>query len=257
MHNKSNTWLRLTEGQIVNRVLGDLVLLHGGNHGSWCWSPLVAELERAPRRFSRILRLDTPGAGSKRDRQSDALTIADIARELNEELRAADVRRATFAGHSLAGVLMPVMAAEDPGLFHDLIFLQTSAPREGQNVLEQMYEQTGFEPASREAAAQPGFRQLFGMDLNAEQLRWLRTEIRHDHTPRALAEEPVSRRGYDPQRFRTAYVLAKRDPVLPPASQRLFAERLGCQRIIEIDTPHLPFISHPKLTAETLLSLVD
>jgi pimeloyl-ACP methyl ester carboxylesterase len=240
----------------VSEALGDLVLLHGGNHGSWCWTPLLEQLERGPRRFQRVVRLDTPGAGSKRGRTGDTMTIADIACELNEELRSAKVQQATFAGHSLAGVLMPVMAAEDASLFRDLIFLQTSAPREGQNILEQMYEQTGYQPKSRDASASARFRGLFGVDLNEDQLRWLLSHLGKDSTPRALAEEPISRRGYDPRHFRTSYVLAQRDPVLPPASQRLFAERLGCERIVEIDTPHEPFISHPTLMADTLLSLL-
>jgi pimeloyl-ACP methyl ester carboxylesterase len=235
----------------------DLVLLHGGGHGSWCWTPLLEEFAHHPTHFERIICLDTPGAGSKRGRDVDSLTIGDIAHELNDELRAACVNNAVFAGHSLAGVVMPVMAAQDPGLFRDLIFLQTSAPREGQTILEQMHEQTGFEPPSSERPNRERFRRLFGLDLNETQLRWLLGQLGKDATARALAYEPVTRHGYDPSRFHTSYVLAQRDPVLPPASQRLFAERLGAQRIVEIDTPHEPFISHPKLMAETLFSLLQ
>ena len=77
-------------------------------------------------------------------------------------------------------------------------------------------------------------------------------ETAQDVTPGPFLEEPVAPQGYDPRRFRTAYVVAARDPVLPPVWQRRFAERLGCGQVVEIDTPHEAFISHPRLLADTL-----
>ncbi|MNF11871.1 hypothetical protein D3C80_2131970 [compost metagenome] len=49
-----------------------------------------------------------------------------------------------------------------------------------------------------------------------------------------------------------SYVLTLRDDILPPLWQRRFAERLGCEEVVEIDTPHEPFVSHPELLAEVL-----
>src|SRR5262245_33291671 len=242
----------------------DLVFLHGGGHGSWCWDPLLHELRKQPDRFGRLLALDVPGAGTKRGRDASGETIGSIARSLDGELRAAGIRGAALIGHSLAGVLMPRMAAEDPSLFSDLVFLQTSAPREGQTILDQMGtglhgsdpERVGYPVDFAELAKPEGFTKMFGADLDAEQLRWLLAETGRDATPMALVAEPVSRIGYDPGRFRTVYVLAKRDPILPPEWQRRFAERLGCARIVEIDTPHEAFISHPALLADTLRQVV-
>ena len=236
----------------------DLVFLHGGYHGSWCWSYLFAELRTTPELFGRLLALDVPGAGTKSGRDTQKETIASIAHELNEELRAAGIRKAALIGHSLAGVIVPVMAAEDPSLFGDLIFLQTTVPEEGQSQSDQTGSRLPQDPErdiSKMSRPQI-FTALFGVDLSAEQLRWLLAETAQDDVPKALPEEPITRKGYDPACFRTSYVLAKRDPVLPPAWQRRFAERLGCVRIVEIDTPHEAFISHPKLLADTLRALV-
>jgi pimeloyl-ACP methyl ester carboxylesterase len=244
--------------------MADLVFLHGGGHGSWCWTPLLAELRKTPVLFGRFITLDVPGAGTKRGQDPSSETISSIARALNDELRAAHIRKAVFVGHSIAGILMPLMAADDPSLFSDLIFLQTTAPKEGQTQDAQMgsglhgqdpecvgypFDISKMSPPQISAA-------LFGVDFNAEQLRWLLAEMAQDVMPKAFWEEPVTRKGYDPARFRTAYVLAKRDPVLPAAWQRRFAERLGCTRIVEIDTPHEAFISHPVLLADTLRTLI-
>src|SRR6201999_2885064 len=106
-------------------------------HGSWCWGPLLSQWRTSGPPPGRTFALDTPGAGTKRGQPTDQLTIETIARSLNDELRAAQVRGATFIGHSLAGVLMPAMAAEDPSLFADLIYLQTSAPLQGQSIMQQ------------------------------------------------------------------------------------------------------------------------
>ena len=232
----------------------DLVLLHGGGHGSWCWGPLLEEWKTRRFPFERTFALDTPGAGAKRGQSTDGWTIATLARSLNDELRAAGVRDATFIGHSLAGVLMPVMAAQDPALFADLIFLQTSAPLEGQTIMQQM---AGIAGASgkpdRSRVAR--LRRLFGLELSEERLRWMVREASQDATPRALAEEPIDRLGFDSSRFRTTYVVALRDPILPPEWQRRFASRVGA-RTVEIDTPHEPFLSHPTLLIECLTPLL-
>jgi pimeloyl-ACP methyl ester carboxylesterase len=233
----------------------DLVLLHGGGHGSWCWGPLLEEWRSAGPAFERSFALDTPGAGKKRGQSTDNLTIAGIAHSLNEELRAAQVRGAALIGHSLAGVLMPVMAAEDPSLFSDLIYLQTSAPEEGQNVLQQMADIAGPGKQPDRHSRLARFKRLFGLELSDEMLRWMVREASQDVTPRTLVEEPIDRHGYHPARFRATYVVALRDPILPPEWQRRFAARLGCQRTLEIDTPHEPFLSHPKLLIATLRPL--
>jgi pimeloyl-ACP methyl ester carboxylesterase len=238
-------------------MLKDLVLLHGGGHGSWCWGPLLTELATTELKFSRVIALDTPGAGSKRGQPTADLTIGGIARSLNDELRAAQVAGAIFVGHSLAGVLMPMMAAEDPTLFADLIYLQTSGPREGQTVMQQLADIAEGSPPPEGGARVARLRRLFGLELSDDRLRWMVREASQDATPRALVEEPIDRQGYDPQRFRTSYVVAQRDPILPPAWQRRFAGRLGCQQVIEIDTPHEPFLSHPALLIDSLRPLLQ
>ena len=242
----------------------DLIFMHGGNHGSWCWAALLDELRTTPSEVGRLITLDAPGAGTKRGQDASGETIASIAHSLNAELRATGVRDTVLIGHSLAGVLTPVMAAQDPSLFADLIFLQTVAPQEGQSMHDQMGggirgqdpDRVGypFDPAVKTQAELT--TALFGVDFDDEQLRLLLAETAQDVTPRPFLEEPVTRQGYDPGRFRTAYVVATRDPVLPPVWQRRFAERLGCARVVEIDTPHEAFISHPRLLAETLRNLI-
>jgi pimeloyl-ACP methyl ester carboxylesterase len=240
--------------------MADLILLHGGEHGSWCWEPLLKELDKGP--FGRILALDMPGCGSKRGRDTSELTQAQIARELNDDVRAAGIDKGILLGHSIAGVLLPQMVIDAPELYSRLLFLATCVPGEGQSVMEQLGsslhgedpEHVGWPVDPATSTPEQLSIAMFGQDLSQEQLGWLLGEVAKDHTPPAVALHPVTRAGYA-GRVPASFILTLRDNILPAAWQRRFAERAGCTEIIEIDTPHEPFMSHPALLAKVLRSL--
>lgn len=58
--------------------------------------------------------------------------MAEITRELNDELRDMGVSQSVLLGHSVAGVLLPMMAVQAPALFSRLVCLRTAVPLEGQ-----------------------------------------------------------------------------------------------------------------------------
>jgi pimeloyl-ACP methyl ester carboxylesterase len=241
----------------------DLVFLHGGNHGSWCWAPVLAELNKSPNEFGRVFALDMPGCGTKRGREVNQETLQTVVSGLNDELRSANVSGAVLIGHSIAGALLPMMVIEDPKLFAHVIYLTTSLPEEGQSIMEMMGTKLhGEDPEHVGWPANPATTppaelalKMFDADLSAEQVAWLLSEVAQDVTPPAVAIEPVTRKGYAGLAPAT-FILTLRDPILPPAWQRRFAERANCKTIVEIDTPHEPFISHPALLAETLRPII-
>ncbi|AVN42040.1 TPA: alpha/beta hydrolase [Pseudomonas aeruginosa] len=238
----------------------DLVLLHGGQHGSWCWEPLIEVLAETTPAFERVITLDMPGCGRKRSRDPSRLALADIARELNDELHDQGVSQAVLLGHSIAGVVLPLMAAQAPSLFSRLLYLSTAIPLEGQTIMQMLgTSRHGADPehvgwpvditsTSPEALAVA----MFGRDLDERQLAWLLKEASQERTPPATQFEPASRAGYAELDIPATFILTLRDDILPVPWQRLFAERLGCAEIIEIDTPHEPFVSHPHILAEVL-----
>jgi pimeloyl-ACP methyl ester carboxylesterase len=238
-----------------------LIFLHGGNHGSWCWAPLLAAL--ASRTDARTVLLDMPGCGTKRGRSAAGMTLADIVTELNGELRAAGVSGGVLIGHSIAGALMPMLIAEDPALYASAVFLATCAPLEGQTVAAMMGggrhgsdpEAIGFPLDPATAAPTDQLKAMFCDDMGEDVIEWLLSEIALDTTPEALMTQPISRVGYAGL-VPATYILTLRDGILPVVWQRRFAERLGCGRVVEIDTPHEPFISHPTHLADTLSALI-
>ncbi|MCQ4258641.1 alpha/beta fold hydrolase [Stutzerimonas stutzeri] len=237
----------------------DLVLLHGGQHGSWCWKFFVDAIKQREALFERVICLDMPGCGTKRGRDVSTLTFGDIIKELNDELRAANVRDAVLLGHSIAGVLLPMMATEDQSLYSRLVYLATAVPAEGQSIMEllgsslhgQNPEEVGWPLNPVTTAPVDMQKAMFGADMSDAQLTWLLGEAAADVTPPAIATQPAAREGYA-NAVPSVYILTARDGILPPAWQRKFAERLGCEDLIEIDTPHEPFVTDPELLGATL-----
>lgn len=242
--------------------MADLILLHGGNHGSWCWAPLLDEMAKDKARFERIITLDMPGCGSKRGRDNSRLSLAAVVEELNDDLRSAGVRQGILLGHSISGILLPMMAVEDPSLYSQLIYLATSLPAEGQTIMQLLGtglhgedpKHVGYpiDPVTNSPEALSAA--MFGQDLSETQLTWLLGEVAQDSTPPAVALEPATRAGYAGL-LPATYIITLRDNILPPPWQRRFAERAGAERILEIDTPHEPFVSHSALLAEVLRGL--
>jgi pimeloyl-ACP methyl ester carboxylesterase len=237
----------------------DLVLLHGGNHGSWCWGPFVEALNQQPGCFERVITLDMPGCGTKRGRDVVSLRLDDVVTELNEDLRALGVNQAVLLGHSIAGALLPLMVLAAPQLYSRLVYLACALPSEGQSILEllgtQLHgespEHVGWPLAPAQTTPQALAVAMFGQDLSEQTLAWLLSEVSQDTTPPCVATDSINRAGY-PGTIPASYIITQRDNILPVDWQRRFAQRADAGLIIEIDTAHEPFVSHPQLLADVV-----
>ncbi|MGV8267677.1 alpha/beta fold hydrolase, partial [Pseudomonas aeruginosa] len=116
----------------------DLFMLHCGQHVSCCWETLIEVLAETTPAFERVITLDISVCGRKRSRDPSLLALADIARELNDDLHDQGVSQAVLLGHSIAGVVLPLMAAQAPALFSRMLYLRTAIPLEGQTILQML-----------------------------------------------------------------------------------------------------------------------
>ena len=112
-------------------------LLHGGGQGGWVWDETAGVLTAMG---ARVLVLDVPGCGTKRDRQTLELTLEDVADELIADIAAAGFAGATLVGHSQAGTLLPVMWRRSKGEIAKLCYVSACAPLPGQNIVEMLGE---------------------------------------------------------------------------------------------------------------------
>ncbi|WP_448646289.1 alpha/beta fold hydrolase [Pseudomonas mohnii] len=237
----------------------DLVLLHGGNHGSWCWGPFVEALNQQPGGFERVITLDMPGCGKKRGRDVVSLRLDDVVEELNQDLHVLGVSQAVLLGHSIAGAVLPRMVLAAPQLFSHLVFLACALPDEGQSILQllgstlhgESPDHVGWPLDPVHSTPQAMAVAMFGQDLSPPTLEWLLGEVSQDTTPLCVATGSISREGYAGM-IPASYIITLRDNILPVHWQRRFAQRAGAEEVIEIDTAHEPFVSHPQLLAEVV-----
>lgn len=234
--------------------------LHGGAQGGWVWDDTIAALERQrPGLAARCCKLDVPGCGDKRGRNTQALTVDDVIGELAADLAAFASHDIVLVGHSQAGNLMPSLAALRPRAFRRLVYVSCSIPLPGQTVLQMMGsgvqgshpDEVGWPADSRTGEMHARFQKMFCNDMQADEGADFSERLGRDAWPDA------SYRHRDwqlrkPDDVPASYVLCLRDNILPVAWQETFARRLEARRVIRIDAGHQVMTSRPHALAEVL-----
>lgn len=243
-------------GEVVGETV--VVLVHGGGATGRTWDRLAPRLDRP------AVAVDLPGRG---DRPADlgTITVADeVAAVADQTPPDADV---VLVAHSSGGLVVPGVVAALDGRVRHVVLVAALVPPEGGNGLDCM------KPAHREGllatveAARangdppitlPGppadpepFRTAYGGDpLTDDELafvvdpaRCVPDTVHHYFQPvhwSAAASVP------------TTYVHTLRDRPVRPEAQRDFIARLQEPAVVELDTGHLPMVTHPELVAEVI-----
>nr|WP_242070488.1 alpha/beta hydrolase [Pseudomonas mohnii] len=221
--------------------------------------PFVEGLNQQPGCFERVITLDIPGCGNKRDQDVVSLRLDDVVEELNQDLRVLGVSQAVLLGNSIAGAILPRMVFAAPQLFSHLVFLACALPDEGQSILQMLSstlhgespDHVGWPLDPVHSTRQAMAVAIFGQDLSPSILEWLLSEVRQDTTPLCVATESISHEGYAGM-IPASYIITQHDNILPVDWQRRFAQRAGAGEVIEKDTAHESFVSHPQLLAKVV-----
>jgi len=88
------------------------------------------------------------------------------------------VRNSVLGGHSIAGILLPMMAVEDPSLFSRLVYRTAAVPKEGQSIMEMLGparqgenpEEVGWPVNLASTSPEALSVAIFGRDLSPAQL---------------------------------------------------------------------------------------
>lgn len=237
--------------------MSQFVFLHGGMQGGWVWDETVAALHmQAGEGAHRVLTLDGPGCGTKRGRDTSAISFDDITAELVADIEAAGMSDVVLVGHSQAGIHMPAMFAARPGLFRQAIFVTCTAPDPGLTVIEMTGERVhkGGHPFNDTSlSVRDRYRGMFCNDMSEAEAEafldklgsdqwpascYTQSEWQHDH----LRDVPVS------------YVLCLQDSILPIEWQEHFARTVHARSTPRIDAGHQVMSTRPQALAELLLA---
>lgn len=233
-------------------------LLHGGGQGSWVWEHTA----RALLGFSaRVLVLDVPGCGTKRERDTIGLGVDDVADELLDEMTSAGLSDIVLVGHSQAGTMLPVLWQRNPALFRRLVYVSCCAPLPGQSVLDMMGrgrhgenpDEVGWPLDPDKHGGDEQQPLMFCNDMDERETRDFLARLGKDNWPMPVTL--ATHWNYDHLRgVPSSYVLCERDGILPPVWQERFAKRLQVDRIVHIDAGHQAMNTQPARLAEILLT---
>lgn len=235
------------------------VLVHGAFGGAWCWQPVVAALEAAGHTADA---LDLPGGGDDRT-PVEEITLEACADRVRETLDSRP-EDAVLVAHSMGGVVATQAAGSGAGCISRLIFVAAFMPANGQSLLDltRLPEGAGdLIQASIVVEGDPPVATLVDEAAVAaiynrctdEQRAWALPQRR----PQAVAAfaTPVS---VDEEALATiprSYVLTTQDRSIPPALQRRMVREHPCDRVIELDTDHAPYLSATDELVAALLEL--
>lgn len=239
----------------------DYAFVHGGGQGGWVWEETIDALYRQTGgTFGRALALDVPGCGAKRGRDTQALSLDDVARELISDIEGAGMKDVVLVGHSQGGQPMLFMLRSRPELFRRAVYVSTSHPLPGQNGLDLIghgrhgsnENEVGwpFEPGTITDMNQR-FALMFCNDMAAEQKASFLAKLGKDMWPM----QTYSETGWNYDRLDLApasYVVCLQDAILTVPWQEKFADRVKAERRVRIDAGHQAMNTRPHALAEIL-----
>lgn len=242
-------------------VIMRFVLVHGGFHGTWCWSKLIPELERLGH---TTLAIDLPGCNERRDEKASLSSWRSSLREVIDD---GDI----LVGHSMGGFAISLGADAEPDKVSRLIYLSGSVPLNGATIGEstshsaiaEWTERVGMPheefmgiidlpeqgPCLR-ITSQKAANTLFYHDCTQEDQDWAWERL----TPLPLG---LSQETFHLPRFLKApiprdFIITTDDRSHPISLSNLFMDRLGISTAFSIRSSHSPFISYPAATARLL-----
>lgn len=218
------------------------VLVHGGSHGGWCWDRLTPLLD------GETVVVDLPG----RDGDPSgfrAISYDDWVRSAVDQARQAGPGRLVLVGHSLAGIILPAMAAQLRDRVAALVFVSAAIPAEGTaaadllGVRDLIADDGGFHPPGLEVLSQ-----TICSDLGAEDSAFVLQRLVPD--PSGPWLHPVSRSGMPP--VPRHYVRLTRDQAVPFQLQSEMIANLGGAEEHLVNAGHSAMINRPEELALVL-----
>jgi pimeloyl-ACP methyl ester carboxylesterase len=224
----------------------DIALVHGSYHGAWCWDLLAPELER---RGHRVVTVDLPTS----DPGLGARAYADVVLKAIEPLS-----KPVLVGHSMAGLVTPIVAAEQS--VSRLVFLAAMLAQPGKSANQQRKSEPidGLVPPKTAEWTDLGddvwmigpntARELFFHDAPARVAAWAAARLR-PQSYRVFNE--VSPLKAWPK-VESSYIVCRDDRAFNPDWGREAARRRLKVEPIEIAGSHSPFLTRPGELALTL-----
>lgn len=235
----------------------NFIFLHGGGQGSWVWQETIEAMKsQSVDRIGKIVALDVPGCGSKREIDTKALSVPDIVAKLLDDIDAAGIEEAVLVGHSQAGTLLPLLIKARPPLFRYTIYVSCLAPAGNQTALNWRTTMPNAESAplnTQVHGTRDLYRLMFCNDMDPVTAESFLGKLGQDQWPASsyqMSDWDYSHLADHP----STYVICTRDAALLPEWQEIFAKRFNAKEIVRIEAGHQVMNTRPQVLGRSILA---
>jgi len=223
-----------------------IVLVHGSNHGGWCWERVVPLLE------AEGYEVRTPtlkGLAERANELTPEVGLPDHVKDIVGLLEGEDLESVVLVGHSAGGSVLPGVADQCEGRLKGLVYLDAFVIHDGESLMDVE------PPDSREAFTAIALEQgdgwrippqeqaleRWGLDDPADR-EWV-WECLTDMPLKAVTDPVEAPRGAVKRLPRTFIDLTDpKNPGLSPSTERARAEGMEMR---EIPTGHDAMVTAP------------
>ena len=233
------------------------VLVHGSNHGGWCWERVMPLLEAAGHSvYAPTLTGLAERAGELTEQVGLSTHVSDIA----ELIKGDDLRGVTLVGHSYAGAVI-IGAAELVGdRIARLVYLDAFLPRDRESVLDTEPRQSreAFLEIAREQGdgwrlpPQKSFLDRWGLTDPADR-EWVWENL--TDMPLLASTEPLSAPNNSARSLPSTFIDLTEPKHAGTVAATKRAREEGIE-IREIATGHDAMVTEPVLLAQLLCEIV-
>ena len=237
--------------------MSTFVLVHGAWHGAWCWDKVVPLLEGAGH---KVVVLDLPGHGED-ETPALEVTMESYTERVVEALDA-HPEPVVLVGHSLSGTVVSQAAESRPEKVEKLIYVCALLLPSGRSVSDSSQEDSEsvilqnveVQPdRGRIILKEAGMKEALYHDCPEEDFERAKRLV----SPQPLAPfgTPVKVTEENFGSVRRTYIHTTKDRAISPARQEKMYTDLPCEKVVSMETGHLPFFAAPEELADHLDSL--
>ena len=233
------------------------VLVHGSNHGGWCWERVAPLLDAAGH---AVYAPTLTGLADRADELTPEVGLSTHVDDIAGLIEEAGIEEVTLVGHSYAGAVITGATELVAGRLSRLVYLDAFLPRDGESLmdLEPQQSREAFLQIAREQGdgwrlpPQKSFLDRWGLTDPADR-EWVWENL--TDMPLLASTEPLSAPNNSARSLPSTFIVLTEPKHAGTVAATKRAREEGIE-IREIATGHDAMVTEPVLLAQLLCEIV-